>query len=127
MAGGEPYVVRLAALFDGVLADLEARAAPGAIGSRLHATVAAIVLETCRRARQETGLGTVALSGGVFQNRLLCDLSEDALSADGFEVLSHERLPANDGGLSFGQAVIAGYTSLRRRGLLDVPPTPLER
>jgi len=126
-AGREPHVVRLAALFDDVLTDLEAHAAPGVIGSRLHATVAAIVLEACRRARRETGLGAVALSGGVFQNRLLCDLSEDALSADGFEVLSHERLPTNDGGLSFGQAVVAGYTSLRRRGLLDVPPTPLER
>ncbi len=118
--GGEPHVVRLAALFDGVLADLEAGVAPGAIGSRLHATVVAIILETCRRARYETGLATVALSGGVFQNRLLCDLTEDALTADGFAVLSHERLPANDGGLSFGQAVVAGYTVLRRRGLLDL-------
>ena len=119
-AGGEPHVVRLAALFDGVLSDLAAGAAPGVIGSRLHATVAAIILETCRRARHETGLATVALSGGVFQNRLLCDLSEDALAADGFAVLSHERLPANDGGLSFGQAVVAGYTVLHRRGLLDL-------
>ena len=127
-AGGEPHVVRLAALFDGVLADLEGGAEPGVIGSRLHATVAAIILEACRHARRQTGLATVALSGGVFQNRLLCDLAEDALSADGFEVLSHERLPANDGGLSFGQAVVAGYTVLRRRGLLDVQAqSPLER
>ena len=126
-AGGEPHVVRLAALFDGVLVDLEAHAAPAVIGSRLHATVAAIILEACRRARRETGLTTVALSGGVFQNRLLSDLCEDDLTADGFATLSHERLPANDGGLSFGQAVVAGDTVLRRRGLLDVPPTPLER
>ncbi len=79
-ARGEPHVVRLAALFDGVLADLEAHAGPAAIGSRLHATVAAIVLESCRRARRDTGLRTVALSGGVFQNRLLSDLCEDALT-----------------------------------------------
>ena len=125
-ARGEPHVVRLAALFDGVLADLEAHASPAVIGSRLHATVTAIVLDCCRRARRDAGLRTVALSGGVFQNRLLSDLCEDALSADGFTVLSHARLPANDGGLSFGQAVVAGYTVLRRRGLLDVSPDPLE-
>jgi hydrogenase maturation protein HypF len=123
---GEPHVVRLAALFDGVLADLEAHAAPGAIGSRLHATVAAITLEVCRAARRDTGLATVALSGGVFQNRLLSDLCEDVLAAADFTVLSHALLPANDGGLSFGQAVVAGYTVLRRRGLLDVAPDPLE-
>jgi hydrogenase maturation protein HypF len=123
---GEPHVVRLAALFDGVLADLEAHAGPDVIGSRLHATVAAIVLDTCRRARRDTGLRTVALSGGVFQNRLLTDLCEDALTSGGFTVLTHARLPANDGGLSFGQAVVAGYTVLRRRGLLDASPDPLE-
>ena len=120
--GGEPHVVRLAALFDGVLDDLAAHATPAAVGSRLHATVTAIVLDLCRRARAATGLTTVALSGGVFQNRLLTDLCEDALAAAGFTVLTHARVPANDGGLAFGQAVIAGYTDLRRRGLLDTPP-----
>jgi hydrogenase maturation protein HypF len=119
--------VRLAALFDGVLADLEAHATPAAVGSRLHATLTAVVLDLCRRARAATGLATVALSGGVFQNRLLTDLCEDALAADGFSVLTHARLPANDGGLSLGQAVVAGYTVLDRRGLLDSPPDSLER
>jgi hydrogenase maturation protein HypF len=125
--GGEPHVVRLAALFDGVLADLEAHATPAAVGSRLHATVSAIVVDLCRRARVVSGLAMVALSGGVFQNRLLTDLCEDALAAEGFTVLTHARLPANDGGLSLGQAVIAGYTVLSRRGLLDIPPDSLER
>jgi hydrogenase maturation protein HypF len=120
--GGAPHVVRLAALFDGVLADLEAHATPAVVGSRLHATVTAIVLDLCRRARAATGLATVALSGGVFQNRLLTDLCEAALGAAGLTVLSHSRLPANDGGLSFGQAVVAGYTVLRERGQLDAPP-----
>jgi hydrogenase maturation protein HypF len=124
---GAPHVVRLAALFDGVLTDLEAHVSPGTIGSRLHATVAAIALESCRAARRDTGLSMVALSGGVFQNRLLTDLCEDVLTAERFTVLTHARLPANDGGLSFGQAVVAGYTVLRRRGLLDPSPDSLER
>ncbi len=49
---------------------------------------------------------TVALSGGVFQNRILQDLITEKLTALGFAVLTHEQVPANDGGLSLGQAVI---------------------
>ena len=99
--------------------DAEAGREPGFIGSRLHATVAALTLELCRRVRATTGIAVVALTGGVFQNRLLCDLCEDALEADGFEVLSAGLVPVNDGGVALGQAAVAGYTVLRRRGLLD--------
>ena len=69
--------------------------------------------------RAATGLAAVALSGGVFQNRLLSDLCEAALAADGFDVLAAGLVPANDGGVSLGQAVVAGYTVLKRRGDLD--------
>jgi hydrogenase maturation protein HypF len=51
----------------------------------------------------------VALTGGVFQNALLTRLTRVALEADEFEVLTHRLIPPNDGGLSLGQAVIAGY------------------
>jgi len=131
--GGEPYpfeidgevgtapaaVVRLASVFAAALDDVEAGREPGYIGSRLHATVAALTLELCRRVRAANGLAVAALTGGVFQNRLLSDLCEDALEADGFEVLSNGLAPANDGGVALGQAAVAGYTVLRRRGLLD--------
>ncbi|MBP3691587.1 MAG: hypothetical protein J6I74_09685, partial [Schwartzia sp.] len=53
------------------------------------------------------GIPTVALSGGVFQNTLLLRLVEKKLCKDGFEVLRHRLIPANDGGLSLGQAVCA--------------------
>jgi hydrogenase maturation protein HypF len=113
-----PAVVRLTPLFLSVLDDLEAGAAAGAVGGRLHATVAAVVLEVCRRVRAATGLATVAMAGGVFQNRLLADACEGALSADGFEVLAAGLVPVNDGGVALGQAAVAGYTSLKRRGEL---------
>ncbi|HQG04024.1 MAG TPA: carbamoyltransferase HypF, partial [Thermoleophilia bacterium] len=112
-------VVRLAPLLAAVMADAEAGREPGYIGSRLHATVAALTLELCRRVRAATGLSVAALTGGVFQNRLLADLCEDALVADGFEVLSGGLVPTNDGGVALGQAAVAGYTVLHRRGLLD--------
>ena len=54
------------------------------------------------------GLGTVALSGGVFQNLLLLRETERRLAARGFTVLTHFQVPCNDGGISLGQAVVAG-------------------
>ena len=113
-----PAVVRLAPLMAGVIADLEAGAAPGAVGARLHVTLAAMVLDLCRRVRAASGLSAVALSGGVFQNRLLADLCSDRLAADGFQVLGAGLVPVNDGGVSLGQAAVAGYTVLERRGEL---------
>lgn len=49
----------------------------------------------------------MALSGGVFQNRLLYLLLNRRLEEQGFEVLSHRKVPTNDGGLSLGQVYIA--------------------
>ena len=108
--------MRLAPLFAAVLDDLEAGAAAGAVGVRLHATVAAVVLDLCRDVRAATGLAAVAMAGGVFQNRLLADECEAVLVADGFEVLAAGLVPVNDGGVALGQAAVAGYTALRRRG-----------
>ena len=113
-----PAVVRLAPLFAGVLADAEAGATPGHIGARLHRTVAELVVELCRRVRSAGGPSAVALSGGVFQNRLLADLTEGLLEAAGLDVLPAGLVPVNDGGVSLGQAAVAGYTVLQRRGEL---------
>jgi len=115
-AGRRPAVVRLAPLLAGVLADLEAGRPAGCVGGRLHATLAALVADVCRRVRATTGLGVVALAGGVFQNRLLAELCEEALRGEGFRVLTAGLVPVNDGGVSLGQAAVAGYTLLKRRG-----------
>ncbi len=117
-AGPAPAVVRLAPLFGGVVADLEAGAAPGVVGARLHATVADIVADLCRRVRASGGPAAVVLAGGVFQNRLLAELCERRLDAAGFDVLAAGLVPVNDGGVSLGQAAVAGYTVLERRGEL---------
>ena len=116
--GPPSAVLRLAPLVAGVLADLEAAASPGLVGSRLHATVVAFVLEACRQVRAASGITVVALSGGVFQNRLLSTECERALLAGGFEVLTAGLVPSNDGGVSLGQAAVAGYTLLDERGEL---------
>jgi hydrogenase maturation protein HypF len=61
-----------------------------------------------------TGVGQVALSGGVFQNSYLVERSVTELESRGFRVATHQRVPANDGGIALGQAVIAG--AIVRRG-----------
>ena len=118
-----PASVRLAPLLAAVLTDLEAGRSAGFVGGRLHATLAALVADVCRRVRAATGLEVVALSGGVFQNRLLTGLCEDALRRDGFRVIGGGLVPVNDGGISLGQAAVAGYTAAQttRRALDDDP------
>src|SRR5262249_40561259 len=77
------------------------------VAARFHSTLARIVLDVCCRIRGETGLKQVCLSGGVFQNALLLRLAVHLLGEAGFQVFYPRQLPANDGGLSLGQAVIA--------------------
>jgi hydrogenase maturation protein HypF len=67
----------------------------------------AVVLAVCRRMRTELQLNRVCLSGGCFQNALLLAGCLESLRCDGFEVFSHHKVPANDGGISLGQAAIA--------------------
>jgi hydrogenase maturation protein HypF len=65
--------------------------------------VARAALAGARHMRQSSGLGRIALSGGVFQNVLLTELLLDALRQDGFEVFLHRDVPPGDGGLAVGQ------------------------
>ena len=77
----------------------------GRIAGRFHNAVADLVVQGCQRSRDHCGLDTVALSGGVFQNRMLLEKSLERLERAGFRVLRHRQVPPNDGGLSLGQAV----------------------
>lgn len=74
------------------------------IAGKFHNTLANVILEVCA----DEGIRDIALSGGVFQNRLLLKKTFDLLTANGFRVHMHHRVPTNDGGISFGQACIAG-------------------
>ncbi len=76
------------------------------ISARFHNTLAEMALEIALSLRQTKQLGTVALSGGVWQNMTLLKSSVLKLRSAGFQVLLHQQVPPNDGGLSLGQAVI---------------------
>ena len=61
-------------------------------------------MAACKAAREYSGRNKAALSGGVFQNRLLLRLTEEGLVQEGFDVLRHHMIPPNDGGIAIGQA-----------------------
>ncbi len=104
---GQVLEVAGADLIRAVCEDLAAGTAPGVIAARFHRAVAALIEDCCAALRERTGLAAVALSGGVFQNALLLGLVVERLEARGFRVLTHARVPCNDGGISLGQAVVA--------------------
>jgi hydrogenase maturation protein HypF len=76
------------------------------IAAKIHSTVAAAVVETVAGISGRTGIGDVALSGGVFQNRLLLGLTLEGLRREGLEPHFNTRVPPNDAGISLGQAFI---------------------
>jgi hydrogenase maturation protein HypF len=77
------------------------------ISARFHNGLAEMAREVCSKIKSETGINEVALSGGVWQNITLLRRTLSLLQAEGFVVYIHRQVPANDGGLSLGQAVIA--------------------
>ena len=103
-------VVQFDGLFTSIITDLEEGIVPEVISARFHNTISRIVVEMCKRLARRTGVKQVVLSGGVFQNRLLLRLSTAALKKAGLSVFTHHQVPANDGGVSLGQAVIANFT-----------------
>jgi len=107
LSEGGSYKILPHPIIRGVVRDMEKRVPPAVISARFHRTVIDMAAALCRVIRKDSGLSRVALSGGVFQNATLLKGLIQALSADRFEVFSHTLVPANDGGISLGQAVCA--------------------
>jgi len=101
-------IVKLGELFKAIIHDI-GRLPVGIISLRFHHTVARMIAKMCQLIADDQALCKVALSGGVFQNRLLLRLTVAALEKEGFEVLTHSLVPTNDGGISLGQAVISSW------------------
>jgi hydrogenase maturation protein HypF len=117
--GAEPYpyhlqdnIILLKELIAAVIESIRRNEPPGLIGARFHKTIAALSVETACRIREQTGLNEVALSGGVWQNKLLLELAMAGLEKNDFIVYFHRQTPANDGGIALGQAVISNHVSV---------------
>ncbi|MBA4322746.1 MAG: carbamoyltransferase HypF, partial [Odoribacter sp.] len=98
--------VQFSETFREILKDIETEDVP-LISAKFHNTIARIIIEVSVKIRNETGINKVALSGGVFQNKYLLERSLRHLRQERFEVFTNSLVPANDGGISLGQLVIA--------------------
>ncbi|MGW1020016.1 carbamoyltransferase HypF [Streptomyces niveus] len=104
---GEPVVADAAPVIRAVVADVRAGVPPELIAARFHTAVAALTVDLAELFRHRTGLGVVALGGGVFQNAVLLEETQRALRAKDFTVLRPRLLPPNDGGIALGQLLVA--------------------
>jgi len=122
--GAEPYPFALreaegvveidpAPLWHTLLADRAAGRAPEAMAGAFHRGLAGTFADAAAGVARRAGLSTVALSGGVFQNALLLDEMMERLAGHGLAVLAPAEVPANDGGLALGQAVVAAARQMR--------------
>jgi len=96
-------------LFLALVDDVRTRVPVATISARFHNAVAKMVLKVIREISDDYGLQYVALSGGVWQNTFLLQKTLTILQDDGFRVYIHTKVPANDGGLALGQAIIAAH------------------
>ncbi len=90
--------------------DVQQAAPTDVIACRFHNTLVELISRVCGRIRNATGIESVVLSGGVFQNALLLRGVRQQLAEQDYRVYVHQRVPANDGGLSLGQLAIAAAT-----------------
>lgn len=102
--------IETAPLIQAVIVDHLAGISQSTIAGRFHNTIVAIGVEACKVIQSESGLNTVAISGGVWQNLLLMKKILPALRSRGFIPLIHRHLPPNDGCVALGQAAIAQKT-----------------
>ncbi|MDK1097538.1 MAG: carbamoyltransferase HypF [Actinomycetota bacterium] len=94
-------------LVGAVVDDVRSGMPQGEIAARFHQGVISMIVEVAEILRSAHGLETVGLSGGVFQNVRIAGGAAAALRQAKFNVLTHQLVPPNDGGLALGQAVIA--------------------
>ncbi len=104
---GDCRIVSVASIVRGVATDLENGLGTARISGKFHRTLVRMFSLLCEEIRADSGIDTVALSGGSFQNNLLLTGLVEALGKSGFHVLTQRTAPCNDGGIALGQAVSA--------------------
>jgi hydrogenase maturation protein HypF len=107
--GRTSWIIGTRPLFEAILEDLRRNVSAGVISRRFHDGLAEVLVGAAERIRGQTFLDRVCLSGGVFNNVYLLRSLKNSLEAAGFQVFIHSQVPAGDGGLSLGQALIAAH------------------
>ena len=104
---GEIYQIKTEPIIRGIVDDMQTGLSPSEISGKFHWTLIYMFARLCGLIREDTGLSRVVLSGGVFQNSILLSGLIKALKEKNFQVFTHSKVPANDGGISLGQAMVA--------------------
>jgi hydrogenase maturation protein HypF len=123
---GDPLRVEWTGVVACVAADALAGVPAAVIAGRFHRGVATMIAEVCRRLQDRGAPRMVGLTGGVFQNALLTGLTVDGLRRGGSQMLLHERVPCNDGGLALGQAVLGRVAVVGGRVATRLASRPAE-
>ena len=108
---GPEWLIDTRPLFEALVRELREAVPAGAISRRFHNSLVQVFVRIANLLREKTDLGRVCLSGGTFQNVYLLEHLQARLAQDGFEVFTHAEVPAGDGGLSLGQALVAAHRS----------------
>jgi hydrogenase maturation protein HypF len=108
------WIIGTKPLFKAILEDLQSHTTTSVISQRFHNGLAEILGCVAGLIREKTALTRVCLSGGTLNNTYLRCRLKDHLEAAGFAVFAHHEVPAGDGGLSLGQAMIAAHRLMRR-------------
>jgi len=108
---GDNWIIGARPMFAGVVEDLQRHVPVSLISRRFHNGLAKAFVELAELLRKKTGLARVCLSGGTFHNVYLSGNLETQLRLAGFEVYAQREVPAGDGGLSLGQAMVAAAQS----------------
>jgi len=112
---GDHWIISTRSLFEAVLEDLTRKTQTGIISRRFHNGLIEAFVKLSSLLREKTALNRVCLSGGTFHNVYLSQQLEARLSAAGFAVFTQNEVPAGDGGLSLGQALVATHHRAFRR------------
>jgi hydrogenase maturation protein HypF len=104
---GEPLILDFRPTIAAMVKDISSGRRVGEISACFHNTLSAAIVNVCSRIRASDGVDRVCLSGGTFQNLYLLGRTVVELRRQDFGVFLHAQVPANDGGISLGQAVIA--------------------
>lgn len=117
---GGVIIIEFNDMIKGIVSDLVKPKPLSDIARKFHNTLAEAVKRVCAALRRECGLNRVVLTGGVFQNKILLGGLLERLFAAGFSVYSHRDIPANDRGVSLGQAVIAAFKCESKHRLAQI-------
>jgi hydrogenase maturation protein HypF len=103
------YIIDPKFILDSLIEDLKKKETKEVMAWRFHYSVAQMIEKTCLLLRGDSGINSVVFSGGVFQNRVLLNLTLDLLYSKGFKVYRHRKLSCNDSSISLGEAAAANF------------------